>query len=199
MNTIILNQIILQCHCNHDLKNMHSMLFLKPPACSRKYPYSPPPGRDFLHATPPPLLLRLILLDVSGKLQSPHIPSSQTDKKNSPYPHPRRDVPHAPPPLPLWIFYNSFSTQTYPLMLSWQSLTTPKLKCLTHFLSCKLNMFVQRKDFCTCRKNLSYQKFFCLLGIIRARKQRKLWIKIDSTNNRCNHTLDFLYIVVQAK
>ena len=187
---------------------MSHIIFPKTNTCCSSSPQlvqenilTPPPGRDLPHATPPPLLLRLILSDVSGKLQSPHIPSSQTDKKkkNSPYPHPRRDVSHAPPPLPLWIFYNSSSTQTYPLMLSWQLLTTPKLKCLTHFLSCKLNMFVQRKDFCTCRKNLSYQKFFCLLGIIRARKQRKLWIKIDSTNNRCNHTLDFLYIVVQAK
>ena len=102
MNTIILNQIILQCHCNHDLKNMHSMLFLKPPACSRKYPYSPPPGRDLPHATPPPLLLRLILSDVSGKLQSPHIPSSQTDKKKQSIPPPQKGcAPCSPSPTPL--------------------------------------------------------------------------------------------------
>ena len=199
MNTIILNQVILQCHCNHDVKNMHSMLFLKPPACSRKYPYPPPEG--ICHMSPLPPSSSVLSFRMFQESSSPHTypPPKLIKKKNSPYPHPRRDVSHAPPPLPLWIFYNSSSTQTYPLMLSWQLLTTPKLKCLTHFLSCKLNMFVQRKDFCTCRKNLSYQKFFCLLGIIRARKQRKLWIKIDSTNNRCNHTLDFLYIVVQAK
>lgn len=103
MNTIILNQVILQCHCNHDLKNMHSMLFLKPPACSRKYPYSPPPpGRDLPHATPPPLLLRLILSDVSGKLQSPHIPSSQTDKKKKTVhtPTPEGMCPMLPLPYP---------------------------------------------------------------------------------------------------
>ena len=39
----------------------------------------PPHGRDLPHATPPPLLLRPILLDFSGKLRSPYIPSSQTD------------------------------------------------------------------------------------------------------------------------
>ena len=163
---------------------------------------TPPPLEGICHMPPLPPSSSVLSFRMFQESSSPHTyPPLKliNKKKNSPYPHPRRDVPHAPPPLPLWIFYNSSSTQTYPLMLSWQLLTTPKLKCLTHFLSCKLNMFVQRKDFCTCRKNLSYQKFFCLLGIIRARKQRKLWIKIDSTNNRCNHTLDFLYIVVQAK
>lgn len=46
-------QVILQCHCNNDLKNMHSMLFLKSPACSRNDPY-PHHERDLPHATPPP-------------------------------------------------------------------------------------------------------------------------------------------------
>ena len=73
-----LNQVILQCHCNHDLKNMHSMLFLKSPACSRNDPY-PHHERDLPHATPLLLLLHPTLLDFSGKLQSQYIPSSQAD------------------------------------------------------------------------------------------------------------------------
>ena len=94
-------QVILQCHCNNDLKNMHSMLFLKSPACSRNDPY-PHHERDLPHATPLLLLLHPTLLDFSGKLQSQYIPSSQADsKKKKTYPHHRRDVPHAPPPLPL--------------------------------------------------------------------------------------------------
>ena len=188
---------------------MSHIIFPKTNTCCSSSPQlvqenilTPPPPEGICHMPPLPPSSSVLSFRMFQESSSPHTyPPLKliNKKKNSPYPHPRRDVPHAPPPLPLWIFYNSSSTQTYPLMLSWQLLTTPKLKCLTHFLSCKLNMFVQRKDFCTCRKNLSYQKFFCLLGIIRARKQRKLWIKIDSTNNRCNHTLDFLYIVVQAK
>ena len=79
-------------------KNMHSMLFLKPPACSRKYPYPPPHRRDLPHATPPspPPSFRCF----RKAPVSIHTLLPNWLKKNSPYPHPRRDVPHAPLPYP---------------------------------------------------------------------------------------------------
>ena len=62
----------------------------------------PPHGRDLPHATPPPLLLCPILSDVSGKLQSPYIPSFQTDLKKTVHtPTPEGMCPMPPSRTPL--------------------------------------------------------------------------------------------------
>ena len=95
-----LNQVILQCHCNHDLKNMHSMLFLKTqcPACSRNDPY-PHHERDLPHATPPPSssILSLWLFQESS---SPHTypPPKLIKKKTVHTPTPEGMCPMLPVP-----------------------------------------------------------------------------------------------------
>lgn len=95
------NQVNLQYHCYHDLKNMHSMLFLKRPACWRKYPY-PHHGRDLPHAPPPPNHSSSVLsLRIFQESSSPHTyPPPKLIQKKNPYPHSRRNVPHAPLPYP---------------------------------------------------------------------------------------------------
>lgn len=95
------NQVNLQYHCYHDLKNMHSMLFLKRPGCWRKYPY-PHHGRDLPHAPPPPNHSSSVLsLRIFQESSSPHTyPPPKLIQKKNPYPHSRRNVPHAPLPYP---------------------------------------------------------------------------------------------------
>ena len=95
------NQVILQYHCYHGLKNMHSMLFLKRPGCWRKYPY-PHHGRDLPHAPPPPTT-PLPSYPFGFFRKAPvhiHTLLPSWFKKKNPYPHSRRDVPHAPLPYP---------------------------------------------------------------------------------------------------
>ena len=95
-----LNQVILQCHCNHDLKNMHSMLFLKPPAWSRKYPSPPPAMEGICHMPPLPPSSSVLSFRIFQESSGPHTypPPKLIKKKTVHTPTPEGMCPMLPLP-----------------------------------------------------------------------------------------------------